>query len=539
MEQTLERRTMSVDEFVAKVRIPTPVNGDAYTVAGEVLAAQDPASKSVYGLAMRRSPKDASEFEGVAQDDRMVLYGVTDFIKEHLTEPITCEDINRGEAFMATAHAFGGALNFDRGVWERVVEEYDGYLPIKIESLPEGSTFYPNEIPVQVTSLDDGFGELAAIIEANLVGKVATASARATADRHLLERFLEYAREDMPDAGPEAQLFAAQLMAHDFGMRASSTNEESVLFGKAHLLSFPGTDTFSAAYTAFVENGGERVGSSILAAAHRTIQGAPSEQEAFDNIRKAAGEGGIGSYVADCYDFHVAVREKLAPMALDASKTDGGVIVARPDSGDFVENVLYVARVAEENGLYTTQANGRKAMTNLKFIQGDSMSWPKMKEVMDALKDNGYSPVNCGIFGHGGNARNQATRDALSVAYKLMAKGQALAPEVKLADTRIKMSVPGPVHVLRDIGPNEPSVVMDYEQHAGRNALETMYDGGLDGLARFDHAATLERFGVKQQRTIADFAASPLERTVLSPEIERIQDATLAAHGRNRADYQH
>lgn len=523
------------NEFVkGRIDIPKPLDGDAYTVAGEALSAEKPKETSTYGVAFRRSPKKAPEFENFAKDDRMVLYGLTDYIRNNLTKPITTKDVDNAEEFMKTSHAFGGPLAFDRTVWDRVVKDYDGFLPLRIDAIPEGSTFFPNEVPVQVTSLDKGFGEISALVEAHLVGTVSNASTRATMERHLLERFKEYAIEDMPNATLDEQIFAAQLMLHDFGMRASSSSEESEILGKAHLLSFPGTDTFNAAYQAYVQNGNERVGSSVLALAHRTVMGFETEEKCFENLKKVAGKGSLASYVADCYNFHKSVSDKLVPMA----KVGDATIVARPDSGDYLENILHIVNEAKEAGLYSTQENGRLAMTNLKFIQGDSMNWEKISTVMDTLKKNNYSPVNCGIFGVGGWLRNTPNRDTLSVAYKLMAKGEDLESVVKLSDTRAKMSVPGPVQVLRGQKESEPSIIMNYEiPLSGENIVQTFYDGSIDGDAKFADPC-LEKFSTIQNRVIHEFDKAPLEQRILSDEVIRIQDSVMREHGRSLGDYQ-
>ncbi len=529
---------MKREEFAkGRIQIPKALDGDAYTVAGEALSAEKPKEKSVYGLTFRRSPKDAPEFQGLAKDDRMIFYGLTDYIRNNLTKPVTKEDIDNAEQFMQTAHAFGGKLEFDRKPWDRVIEEYEGYLPLKINAIPEGSTFYKNEVPVQVESLDKGFGEISALVEAHLVGMVSIASTRATMERHLLERIKEYAAEDMPEKSLEEQLFAAQLIVHDFGMRASSSSEESEILGKAHLLSFPGTDTFNAAYQAYIQNNNQRVGSSVLALAHRTVMGFESEQACFDNLREKAGKGSIASFVADCYNFHDAVKNKLLPMAKESANQDGTIIVARPDSGDYLENILYIVNNARDAGLSSTQPNSRHAMTNLRFIQGDSMDWNKISRAMDTLKENGYSPVNCGIFGVGGWLRNTPNRDTLSVAYKLMAKGEELEPVVKLSDTKAKMSVPGPVKIFRGQAVHEPSTTMHYEDIPnGINIVTNFYDGSKQGLSKFGNAC-LEDFATLQLRTIEGFDLSPPTRRVLSDEIMSIQERTLKQYGRDQADY--
>jgi nicotinamide phosphoribosyltransferase len=521
-----------------RVEIPAPLKGDAYTIAGEALADPKSREKSVYGVMFRRDPRDAPEFQGLAKDGRMVSFGLVDYIRNNLTKQVTRKQVDTAEEFMKTAHAFGGPLNFDRRPWDRVVDEFDGYLPLKIEALPEGSTFYKNEVPIQVTSLDDGFGETAALIEADLVGMVSHGSTRATMERHMLERFLDYAKEDMPDATLEDQLFSARLMVHDFGKRASSVPEEAEFLSKAHLLSFPGTDTFDGAYGAFEENNAIRVGSSIAALAHRIVMGSESEQACFDNLREVAGPGGIGSYLADTYNFKKAVSEKLIPMAVDASNTDNAILVGRPDSGNYLENTMYILNTAKENGLFEVQGNGRIAMTNLKYLQGDSMDWNKSKLTMDTQIANGYSPINCGIFGIGGWLRNTPTRDTLSVAYKLMAKGEALEPTVKLADTLAKMSVPGPTQLLRGQDQTQASTIMHYETPtSGKNALVTFYDASKDGIDKFCDPC-LETFSVRSNRVVYDFMDAPLEQRILSDEITQIQNSVMKQHGRSLEDYQ-
>lgn len=59
---------------------------------------------------------------------------------------------------------------------------------------------------------------------------------------------IEDAFEASVDGGRESPLLPSRL--HDFGMRGCTCIEQTVLGGVAHLLSFEGTDTMSAAYYA-------------------------------------------------------------------------------------------------------------------------------------------------------------------------------------------------------------------------------------------------------------------------------------------------
>ena len=207
--------------------------------------------------------------------------------------------------------------------------------------------------------------------------------------------------------------------------------------GLTNLLTFHGTDTFSAAYLA-MKMGAERpTGTSILALAHRIVQGHKNELDSFEQIGRASDQAGniaIASYVADCYNFRRAVEDHLVKLA---SKYPARTYVARPDSGDPVDNILFILRAAKQNNL-----------NNLRFIEGDSVNPRKQFEIWESLRDNGYSPTRLGIFGVGGYRINTPNRDSLSAAYKLSAKGQN-KPVMKLSEVPGKMSVPGPNFLCR------------------------------------------------------------------------------------------
>jgi len=472
------------------VRIPVPLRGDIYTVCGEVLASPAANYKSVYNMTNRYSPKDV--FPTLCKDNRMVMFGLRSFIEYELLDVCSQWDIDEADEFLSQAHSFGGALPFSRKLWERVVTENSGYLPIKITAIPEGSTFFPGEPIIQVESTMEGAGEIAALVEANLLGSVSIATARATITRHWLERMVEWVKRDNPDVA-DAYLIA-KWMVHDFGMRASSNSFESQLLGIAHLLSFGGTDTTPAAYIAYKQ--GLENGKSILALAHRIVQGFDSEQECFDNLAAQSlkfGNVPIASYVADCYNFKKAVREKLTKVDQSAH------VVTRPDSGDYIENDLLVLRTAVENGWFKRNSQDMFEPTRFNIIQGDSMNPDKTELLFQTRRNNNFSATAWGIVGVGGWLRNNCTRDTFSSAYKLSAvhnpKTGGLRPVVKISETAKKMSVPGPVKIVR----GTPITV--YQQHEyvdgwNHDICQTVY---IDGV--------IPEYSLKdvQKRTIDNF----------------------------------
>lgn len=530
-------------QLIGKIKVPSPISGDAYTCSGGILASKQANQKSVYNLTNRYSPQRA--WPEIAKDSRMVMYGLYDYVHNYLSTPITHADIDEAADFMSTAHSFGGPLAFDEKMWRRVVDEFGGHLPIIIEGLQEGSTFFPNEPYVQVTSLAEGFGEIAAMIEANMVGLVSCATARATITRHWLDRMREWVLRSMKSnetiytadkALMEKVDGIARWMIHDFGMRASSTPEEAEIYGRAHLLSFHGTDTFSAAYQAWKMGAKRPTGTSILALAHRIVQGHSTEEEAYEAIFNAA-NGTIGSYVADCYDYKRAVKNFLIKLA----KRGKGIVVARPDSGDWLENAMFAAFEAYENGLYKTDEYGWKGPTNFTSINGDSMTPFALNKIMSSREDAGFNPVSWGIFGVGGYLRNNVTRDSLSSAYKLSACGVENRPVVKLAAGRSKMSIPGPTVISRLIHPvtgpiKTRSVFLDSEPEIKDvSDYVTYYNAGK--------ATIRDRFDIVQDRAINEFDSFrnfPPEwgcdgLNVLSAAVVKIREETRKAHNLDSA----
>jgi nicotinic acid phosphoribosyltransferase len=293
---------------------------------------------------------------------------------------------------------------------------------------------------------------------------------------------------------------------------------------------FHGTDTFNAAYLAN-QYGAERpTGTSILALAHRNVQGHTHEKDAFEALNQASQHNSnlaIASYVADCYSFKKALI-KLVALAKARPWT---TVVVRPDSGPYVQNVLDICETAVEANLHGINDFGEYKATNLRFIQGDSMTPEKVDETFKKLVDEGLAPTQWGIFGVGGYLRNNVTRDSLSSAYKLSARGKNIEPVVKLSEAKGKLSVPGPNEIVRyeDVMDHEtkPSTFLMTEHlelvHKPL-AAKVFYDGTLEDP--FGEVCN-ESFKTLQDRCINEFDKFfPVRNTfkVLSPAIVAEQE---------------
>ncbi|MGK0209222.1 MAG: nicotinamide phosphoribosyltransferase [Patescibacteria group bacterium] len=529
-------KTYTIEDFArGPIETPLCVDGDAYTIASHRIVGQSAKEKSVYNIALRRSPKDTPEYQGIAQDDRMSSFGVIDYLRDNLTKRLTMEQLESSKRFMKTAHAFGGELDFDPEMWKSVIHDYDGYLPIRVEAVPDGTTIYPNEPMVQVTSLEKGYGEIAALVEANMLGTIANASSKATLTRHMLERIVEYVEDDNPGNSYEQNIGVAEWLIHDFGMRAYAHPNAALIGGKAHLLSFKGTDTFNAAYQAWFLNEEKPVGGSLLAQAHRIVMGHEEELQGFYALRDAAAIGGIGSFLTDTYNTKEAL-EMITEIAKDSHNNGGPIVVGRPDSGHYLENTDNIIRNTLRENLYTVGAKDRIRPTTLRNIAGDSMDWRKTQKLLNHYLENGFAPTASTVVGIGGWLVNTPSRDAPSAAMKLSASGKGLDPKVKLAEILIKMSVPGPVQLLR--GTNEASVRLTREEtpQGAYNILETFYNGAEKGAEKFSERC-IEPFGITRERNIYEFAQASKERKVLSDKIVKLQLETLTKHGKTLESY--
>ena len=64
--------------------------------------------------------------------------GMRRFVVDYLSQPITKEMIDDAQRIASP--------DFDRKMWDHILEEHCGYLPIQIIGLPEGEIGHPGEV---------------------------------------------------------------------------------------------------------------------------------------------------------------------------------------------------------------------------------------------------------------------------------------------------------------------------------------------------------------------------------------------------------
>lgn len=525
--------------FAVKHKTPRMVQTDAYYVSSNFYIHPDAKDHSVYQIAFRRDLLPWMKDMGIKKEDsKLIFHGLQDIMEDILHDPVTREEIDEADEFYKTARN-GWQYKWDRGMWERIISENNGIIPIKIEALKDGSTVFPKEPVIQITA-GEGYGELAAWFETRLL-QVWAASERSSMLRHWLEYNKNMIRENSDANLSEKEITEkAQRMLVDFSDRSSMCPQESERMGKASMTVFPIQSTMAAVYQASKDNEGKIPGSIAMPSLpHRVIESYERENDAYEELYKFT-KGGLGSYVIDCYNSKNAVKNYILPLALKAKKENkelgiNTIINARPDSGDPFEEVKYILDLAVENGLYreikTRDGRTLKGMTVLKALQADGMNFKKMIEINNKLIEAGYSPADCLSYGVGGYLHDAISRSNMSAACKgaEFGKDERKRPVMKCPiGEPAKESIPGAIKLVRDQDSKAPSVrTLD---EAGTNELVVWYDG-ING-----HGIEYkEKFSNVQNRVLNEFNKYQKPEEIFSQKILDKKAEVRAQHHSKKA----
>lgn len=469
---------------------PMVLKTDAYTVGSNSFQSKKARQNSVYH-AVHRLPLHKIDPDLYREsDDRIILVGLMKTIDELFRKRLTSKQLKRAinslEEFKYTKNGMK-PFPFPKKLWKEVVRDYNGRPPIVISSLREGSVIYPGEPFLQVKPSPGApkrFGELAAWFEPKLL-QIYSLTERVTQNEHFLLRIKERINSidiDLAIRNPEIFEAISRSMLVDFGDRAGFNQTESEQMGMAHLYTFPGTDNLSGNYQAFMQTG-KIQGNSILALAHRNVQSFDSENECYEALNNVMEYGDLGSFVSDLNNYKTAIQKFITPLILKNQAEDNQkVIVARPDSGDVNEQVIWTLNHWKISDVYQREyvnIKGNKYIyfTYAKLILADGLTLPKMIELMDLVSEAGFLFWKCIGFGSGGGLRNSIKRDNLSTKFALNAVGLNNEGVAKFSEHESKGTLPGPFKVLRsDIALNTGETVV-HESEYGENMLEIFFDG--------------------------------------------------------------
>ncbi|WLQ13112.1 nicotinate phosphoribosyltransferase [Hahella aquimaris] len=345
--------------------------------------------------------------------EKAVFFGLQMFIKEYLTKPITADDIEEAK-LVYQAHG----VPFNEEGWRYILDKHEGYLPIEIQSAPEGTVMDVKNVMVQVINTDRNCAWLTSYVETALLRAVWYPTTVATVSwscRNIIKRYLEETADTI-DGLP--------FKLHDFGARGASSEETAAIGGAAHLVNFMGTDTVSGIMAARRYYGADMAGFSIPAAEHSTITswGKEAEVDAYANMLDQFAEPGkLVAVVSDSYDLWNAIDNLWGEALKTKIERSGGTLVVRPDSGDPVAIVTEtIERLMRKFGFTVNSKGYRVLPACIRVIQGDGISLHTIEAILAAMKARMQSAENI-AFGMGGELLQKVNRDTLKFAMKASA----------------------------------------------------------------------------------------------------------------------
>ena len=354
-----------------------------------------------------------SYIEARGADDKdytkTVFFGLQMFIKKYMLNPITKSDVLEAKEVI---EMHGEPFNYDD--WMIIVNEFNGYLPLEIESVPEGTVMPLRNVMVQVRNTDPRFAWLTSFVETALIRAIWYPTTVAT-NSWAIKQFMKETHERT------GSVQGVDFKLHDFGARGVSSEESSAIGGIAHLVNFMGTDTVASLMQGRKYYNIDMAGFSIPAAEHSTITswGKENEVEAYRNMLKQfAKPGAMVAVVSDTYDMYHAADHIWGDVLREEVLDSGATVVIRPDSGDPVRVPLDVIEILMNKYGYTVNNKGFRTLPDcVRVIQGDGINKDSIKQILAGLEEHKLTLDNL-AFGMGGALLQQINRDTLKFAMK-------------------------------------------------------------------------------------------------------------------------
>jgi nicotinamide phosphoribosyltransferase len=342
-----------------------------------------------------------------------VFFGLQMFLKQYLTKSISLDDIDEAE-IICIAHG----VPFNREGWLYILNQHQGYLPLEIEAVAEGTQVPTGNVLVQVINTDPKCAWLTSYIETALLRAIWYPTTVATVSKNCQKIIARYLQETADN------LSGLPFKLHDFGARGASSDESVAIGSLAHLVNFMGTDSMSAIVAARRYYAADMAGFSIPAAEHSTITswGRDGEAKAYANMLKQfAGPNKLVAVVSDSYDIWNAIDNIWGGELKAEVEATGGTLVIRPDSGEPVEIVpLAVEKLMDKFG-YTLNSKGYKLLPPcVRLIQGDGVCAASIDAILAEMKKRGLNADNV-AFGMGGELLQKVNRDTQKFAMKASA----------------------------------------------------------------------------------------------------------------------
>lgn len=339
-----------------------------------------------------------------------VFFGLQYFLKKFFSSRIEHSDVDYAKA-RVDAHMGPGLFN--EAGWRYIVDKHNGYLPLRIKAVPEGTSVPVSNVLMTVENTDPNCYWLTNYVETLLVEvwDMCTVATNSLEFKKLWKHYLE-------KTGDPAGL---AFKVHDFGFRGVGGPEIAGQLGLAHLSTgFMGTDTFIALEYARGFYGCDMAGFSIPASEHSTITswGRDREVDAVHNMIRQYGNSPFYACVGDSYDVYNFCQNIVGKELKEEVLAAKGTLVVRPDSGEMLEVVPKCLRLLGDAFGYTTNSKGYKVLNpKVRMIQGDGIGLDTARQLLSHLDMLGWSADNLAM-GSGGGLLQKFDRDTCKYAFK-------------------------------------------------------------------------------------------------------------------------
>jgi nicotinamide phosphoribosyltransferase len=345
--------------------------------------------------------------------DEIVMHGLPYILKEFLQyQQIWWPNIDKAED-LAKTHG----IPFNKQGWQYIFYKCQGYLPIIIKALPEGTIAKPNQPLLTIENTDPNCAWLVGYLETLLlkIWYPITIASKSLAVKKMLLKHWEKTADDVS---------GVDFAYHNFGDRGSSSVESAAIGGVAHLTQFKGTDNFNCLEHSNKYYDEKYQGFSIPATEHSTVTswGRENEFEMIENYLETYKSYPIIACVLDSYDIYKAVDFVTSgAMKEKIESKDYPIFVIRPDSGEPRQIIGEILQIMIKNGVkFTRNSKGYVVFDKYRIIWGDGITPKMIEDILYLAESHQYSAQNF-AFGSGGDLMQNINRDTCKFAIKCSA----------------------------------------------------------------------------------------------------------------------
>lgn len=335
------------------------------------------------------------------QYDRMIFFGLQEFIKKYLIEDFNNNFFTRPIDEVIEEYKFYMNTQLGEGNYDldAIINLHNlGYLPILIRAIPEGSIVNMGIPCIELTNTHPDFAWLVQWLECILQVELWSTCNYATIGKIYKDIADKYYFRTVVGMN-------SNMAMSDFGMRGMSCLEDSVRTSASWMLSFNKTSTIPALqYIRKYYSANENIGVGAVSTEH-AVMGAnfSVDGDEITFVKRLLTEiypHTSFSMVSDTYDYWNMVKVIL-PQCKEEIMNHNGKLLIRPDSGDIVEISIETIKFLWDEFGGTINNKGYKVLNpHIGIIYGDGCTTNKVEEIYKKLEELGFAANNI-VFGVG------------------------------------------------------------------------------------------------------------------------------------------